>query len=150
MADLSVCSIDELGVVIDQARARLKELDFRGRSQLRDRIVAMILNEGFMPEDVFEELAVRSEHAAKYQHPRYRFLQWSGEGKSPRWFLDLLAYGYTKERLRVAQAAPAPNWPALQERRTSGKPNLTGLFADVERLRMAARRRRMNRASPQV
>lgn len=146
MFDLTLCSEDELETIIVRARERQRELDHVARSNVRHKVVAMILAEGFMPEDIFPALARRGDEPLKYRHPQYRFLTWSGTGKTPRWYLDLLAAGYSKERLLIStqDAAPAPR---LKDRRAHNRPRVTsGLFRGLGRIKLAARERQQKAA----
>lgn len=140
MADLSLCSEEELKDIIDRARERMRELECIKRSEIRARVAALIHTEGLQVEHVFPELAPLTVHAVKYRHPNYHFLTWSGQGSAPRWFLDMLSLGWSKDRLLVANQRPSEPTKLARQRIRSRTADTSGLFAGVAKLSRQLRR----------
>jgi DNA-binding protein H-NS len=140
MVDISLYSVDELDNLISDAREQLRKLGVAGRQKARENAVALILAEGFLPQDVFPELALKGASNPKYRHPRYHFLTWAGTGKPPAWFMDMLAMGWSKERLLLASQTNEPPPRATKRRAVSTSRPTAGLFSGLSAFRRQLRR----------
>jgi DNA-binding protein H-NS len=104
--DIKNLNHSQLTELIAKAQSRQGELQKEKVTRLRDKINAMIKEEGLTFDDVFGQRAPKSKRAgttvaAKYRNPADPEQAWSGRGKRPRWFNDALKAG-TKEKDMLA------------------------------------------------
>jgi len=96
--DLNIFNHNQLNELIEHAKVRQAELAKETLSALRERIEAMIKQEGYSLEDVFGGRGKRGKKsaspvAAKFRNPANAEQTWSGRGKRPGWFHEALAAG---------------------------------------------------------
>jgi len=103
--DLSKLSIQELQAFIQQASARIVEVQRTERANLRHNLSEQARQAGY---DINELFATRGGAAAgqaakstnpapiKFRNPANAQQTWSGRGKRPHWFRDGLAAGKTE------------------------------------------------------
>lgn len=104
--DIKNLNHSQLTELIAKAQSRQGELQKEKVTRLRDKINAMIKEEGLTFDDVFGQRAPKSKRAgttvaAKYRNPADPEQAWSGRGKRPRWFNEALKAG-TKEKDMLA------------------------------------------------
>jgi DNA-binding protein H-NS len=104
--DIKNLSQTQLADLIAKAQSRQSELQKEKVTRLREKVFALIKEEGLTFDDVFGKAAPKSKRAgvavaAKYRNPADAEQTWSGRGKRPRWFNDALKAG-TKEKDMLA------------------------------------------------
>ncbi|KJV26671.1 H-NS family nucleoid-associated regulatory protein [Luteibacter yeojuensis] len=100
--DIKNLNHSQLTELIAKAQSRQGELQKEKVTRLRDKINAMIKEEGLTFDDVFGQRAPKSKRAgttvaAKYRNPADPEQVWSGRGKRPRWFNDALKAGTSEK-----------------------------------------------------
>lgn len=97
----------QLDDLINKARQRQDEMRRDDLAKLREKINAMISEEGYTFEDIFggaragKGKRAKSPVAPKYQNPQNSEQTWSGRGKRPRWFHEALASGKKEQDLLI-------------------------------------------------
>jgi DNA-binding protein H-NS len=96
--DIKNLNHTQLTELIAKAQSRQGELQKEKVTRLREKINAMIKEEGLTFDDVFGVRAPKSRRAgttvaAKYRNPTDPEQTWSGRGKRPRWFNEALKAG---------------------------------------------------------
>ncbi len=104
--DLNTFNHNQLNELIEHAKVRQTELAKETLHALRERIEALIKQEGYSLEDVFGDRGKRGKKstrpvAAKYRDPANAQQTWSGRGKRPRWFHDALAAGKNESDMLI-------------------------------------------------
>jgi len=101
--DLHSMNHNQLGDLIEQAKARQEELVKEKAAKLREKINEMVRAEGFDLEEVLGRAAprgkARPKARAKFRNPDDPSQTWSGRGKRPNWFHAALAAGKTEKEL---------------------------------------------------
>src|SRR5690606_38943405 len=103
--DLKSLNHNQLGDLIEKAKARQQELVKEKASRLRDKINAMVKAEGFGLDEVLgrggRAKTRGSKVKPKYRNPADPSQTWTGRGKRPRWFNAALAAGKKEKDLLI-------------------------------------------------
>jgi len=105
--DLKSLNYNQLGDLIEKAKARQQELVKEKASRLREKINAMVKAEGFGLDEVLGRAGSRASKARgtkvkpKYRNPADASQTWTGRGKRPRWFNAALAAGKKEKDLLI-------------------------------------------------
>jgi DNA-binding protein H-NS len=105
--DLKSMNHNQLGDLIERAKARQEELVREKAAKLREKINEMVRAEGFGLDEVLGRQAprggrTRSKAKAKFRNPDDPSQTWSGRGKRPNWFHAALASGKTEKDLLIS------------------------------------------------
>lgn len=114
--DFSQLSDTQLQYLLDGARKILETRQRKKRAEVIDTIRKLAASVGLEVEifDIGEtakktawrrHLRKRKPARPKYGHPDNPDLVWSGRGKMPRWFSQLLDQGYRREDLELTVAS---------------------------------------------
>jgi DNA-binding protein H-NS len=103
--DLKSLNYNQLGDLIEKAKARQQELVKEKASRLRDKINAMVKAEGFGLDEVLGRggrgKARGTKVKPKYRNPADPSQTWTGRGKRPRWFNAALSAGKKEKDLLI-------------------------------------------------
>ncbi|MBN8726553.1 MAG: H-NS histone family protein [Xanthomonadales bacterium] len=103
--DLKSMNHNQLGDLIERAKARQEELVKEKAAKLREKINAMVRAEGFGLDEVLGRSAprgkTRGKAKAKFRNPDDPNQTWSGRGKRPNWFHAALASGKSENDLLI-------------------------------------------------
>lgn len=103
--DLKSLSQHQLNELINRAESRKHELAKENIVKVREKILAILENEGITLEQLFAGRGpvrkTRRPAKAKYRNPADRGETWSGRGKRPRWFTAALAAGKKEKDLLI-------------------------------------------------
>ena len=105
--DIKNLNHQQLNDLISKAQVRQDELRKEKVGSLRDKIHAMISDEGYTFDDIFGNARggkgkrAKMPVAPKYSNPANPDQTWSGRGKRPRWFHEALASGKTEKDLAI-------------------------------------------------
>ena len=104
--DIKNLSHNQLNELIAKAQTRQTELRREQVGTVRDKVMALIREEGFTFDDLFGARAPKSKRAGTVVAPKFRNPDdseqtWSGRGKRPRWFNEALAAGKKEADLLV-------------------------------------------------
>jgi len=105
---LEKMTVEELDDVIAQAQQR-KQVAYETMSQqARQRIEAILAETGFTLDELYgnrkRSLEAKSKKPPKFLNPDNSEETWSGYGRMPRWFIDAINAGVSKEDLMVGSA----------------------------------------------
>lgn len=108
--DIKKMSRKELEALIDKAQARKHELHREELSKVKADVTAFALSKGYTIEELFGKarrgarkraVGKRGTVAPKYRNPKDASQKWTGRGKRPRWFQDLLNSGKKESDLLI-------------------------------------------------
>ncbi len=108
---LEALTVDELGDLIDRAKATRVQLIASRKAELKAEFAQRLEAEGFSITDVVCADCPKAEKAnakrqrktmpPKYAHPDKPELTWSGLGRKPGWLQELLTAGIQLEHCRM-------------------------------------------------
>lgn len=105
MADfnLEAISLKELRQLQKDLAKAISTQQDRHKAEARAKLDAIAKEMGHSLADLIgaEVKTTRAPEAAKYRHPENPSLTWSGRGRRPQWFMDVLAAGKSAEDLAV-------------------------------------------------
>lgn len=98
--DLTMAELVELQ---EAAARKVEETRERDREDVKSQVMELIERRGYTFDDLFGDQRgkKRAKPAPKYRHPRDASLTWSGRGKRPKWFTELLEAGTSKEDMLI-------------------------------------------------
>jgi DNA-binding protein H-NS len=106
MADynLETLSLSELKKMQKDVARAVATFEDRQKAEARAKVDALARDLGYSLAELVgtETKASRAPVAAKYRHPENPALTWSGRGRKPQWFVELLATGKTAEELAIS------------------------------------------------
>ena len=105
MIDLSIYSFQELRTLSYQVQQQLSSREVHDRERARQEIFAIAQGAGIDLKDLAQtKLSIKKlgPVPARYYNPAdVNQKLWSGRGRQPRWFTELLKSGKTKDDLRI-------------------------------------------------
>lgn len=104
--DIKNLNHTQLNDLISKAQMRQNELRKEKVVKLRDKIHALIKDEGYAFEDIFGIARGKAKRTGtpvppKYGNPANPAQTWSGRGKRPHWFNDALKAGKKEKDLAI-------------------------------------------------
>ncbi|MFN3844216.1 MAG: H-NS family nucleoid-associated regulatory protein [Paracoccaceae bacterium] len=105
MADfnLEAMSLKELRQLQKDLAKAVFTYEDRHKAEVRAKLEAIAKEMGYSLADLIgvEVKTTRAPAVAKYRHPEYAALTWSGRGRKPQWFVEALAAGKSADDLAV-------------------------------------------------
>lgn len=104
MTDLSTYSLADLRKLLDQIQQQINSRQVEEQARARQEILAIAESAGIKLSTLFSKKTGASKTKtvpALYRNPANEAQQWSGRGRQPAWFLDLVKGGKTKDELRI-------------------------------------------------
>ncbi|MEL6520698.1 MAG: H-NS histone family protein [Pseudomonadota bacterium] len=104
MADfeLDTLSLDELRALKKDVEKTIETYEVRRRNEALVAVEAIAREAGFSLNDLVTGSKKKSAQRAKYKHPENPELTWSGRGRQPVWFKELLGSGMDEAEMRVS------------------------------------------------
>lgn len=103
--DINKLSHNELDALIQQAQSRKQALHREEQSKVREDVIAFARNKGYSIEELFGKnkraSSKRGSVPPKYRNPKDPSLTWTGRGKRPHWFQNLLDAGKKEADLLI-------------------------------------------------
>ncbi|MEO1308037.1 MAG: H-NS histone family protein, partial [Pseudomonadota bacterium] len=99
--DLDGLSLDELRALRKDVEKTIDSYDVRRRNEALVAVQAVAKEAGFSLDDLIAKGSKRLQ-PPKYQHPENPALTWSGRGRKPAWFKDLLDAGTEEAALLIS------------------------------------------------
>jgi len=100
--DFSQYDLNGLLALKNDVEQEIKRREHDAKEQARKQIVEIARNYGLTVEEILAKgTGARKPVEAKYRHPDHPELTWTGRGRQPVWFQELLASGKTKEDLAI-------------------------------------------------
>lgn len=107
-------SQEELGALLEQVKERSVSLRKERLDSLRKRLLAEVAAEGFTVSEVFSPAKAISKKpsgkpakAMKFRDPTDPSRTWSGHGRSPQWYRDVIASGKSPQTMLIVAAKGA-------------------------------------------
>lgn len=101
-SDLKSLSVDELMALQKDVALAIKDADAKRRKDAMAAVERAAANHGFtLKELLSDKKDTKSKPNAKYRHPENLELTWSGRGRKPKWFVEVLDAGHTPDSLEV-------------------------------------------------
>lgn len=104
MIDLSELTFEELSKLKTDIDQRMADFDGRHREETLRHLDEVARSHGFKSADAVVNGRVdrrRSPVSKKFFNPFNPEMKWSGRGRHPRWFVEALDQGYTKEQMTI-------------------------------------------------
>ena len=101
--DLGALSLSELKKMQKDVAKAIATFEDRQKAEARAKVEALARNLGYSLVELVgaDVKTVRAPAPAKYRHPENPALTWSGRGRKPQWFVDVLAAGKTAGELVI-------------------------------------------------
>lgn len=104
--DISKMNIKQLNALRSKIDSRETEMRKRALADVRERITALVQQEGFTLDEVLGRRTKRATRATGKVPPKYRdpadpLRTWSGRGKHPRWYDAALKAGKKESDLLI-------------------------------------------------
>lgn len=101
--DLEAVSLSELKRMQKDVVKAISTYHDRQKTDARAKLEALARDLGYSLAELVgtDTKSSRAPAAAKYRHPENPALTWSGRGRKPQWFIDVLAAGKNAEDLAV-------------------------------------------------
>lgn len=103
--ELENLSLDELKTLRKDVDLAIREFETRRKKVALAELEAKAAEMGFSLSDL-TGLAAKSRKVAppKYRHPENAEAQWSGRGRQPQWFKDLVSSGVDPDTLLIVKS----------------------------------------------
>ena len=99
--DLSEMSRDDLLQLQKQIKSAIKSFEARRMKEALAAAQAAASEHGFSLADLTGAPKAKRAAPAKYQHPENPEVTWSGRGRKPAWFAELVDAGHSAEDLLI-------------------------------------------------
>jgi len=99
--NLEEMSLEELKQLEKDVTKSIKGFEARKRKEAVAALEATAGKHGFTLSELVDRAKTKSKASPKYQHPENAELTWSGRGRKPRWFNELLEAGRSPEDLEI-------------------------------------------------
>lgn len=105
MIDLNAMSLDELKKLRKDADAAIRSFEDRKKKAALAELEAKAAELGFSLNDLTNgAMRGRKVNPPKYRHPEDSSLTWSGRGRQPEWYKDLVGSGTNPDDLLIVKA----------------------------------------------
>jgi len=104
MTDLNSMSLDELKKLRKDVDAAIRSFEDRKKKAALAELEAKAAELGFSLNDLTGAARGRKVNPPKYRHPENPTLTWSGRGRQPDWYKDLVNSGTDPESLLIVKA----------------------------------------------
>ncbi|MGI3213291.1 H-NS family nucleoid-associated regulatory protein [Roseovarius tibetensis] len=95
-------SLEELKKLKKDVAKAIETYEARHLSEARAKLEAQAKELGYSLDDVVGASKTGSaKRLPKYRHPEDATLTWTGMGRKPKWFIDALEAGMSKEDLKI-------------------------------------------------
>ena len=101
--DLDAMSLQDLKQLQKDVAKAIATYEERGKSEARSKLDALAREMGYSLADLTggDKKATRGSAPAKYRHPENPSLTWSGRGRKPAWFAQVLDAGTEPETMMI-------------------------------------------------
>lgn len=105
--DMKSLSVEDLRKIKAQAEEQLWEKNQKRIKELREEARELSREIGLPVADIFGIKAAKTSRAKsgkaspKYQNPLNPKQKWSGLGRKPKWFVELIEQGYSEKDLLI-------------------------------------------------
>ena len=99
--NLEEMSLEELKQLEKDVAKAIKGFEARKRKEALAALEATAGEHGFALSELVGGTKTKFKASPKYRHPENAELTWSGRGRKPQWFNELLEAGRTPEDLEI-------------------------------------------------
>ena len=101
--DLEALSLSELKKMQKDVAKAITTFEDRQKAEARAKVEAFARDLGYSLAELVstETKTARAPAPPKYRHPKNSGLTWSGRGRKPQWFVDVLAAGKTADDMAI-------------------------------------------------
>jgi DNA-binding protein H-NS len=102
--DLEALSLSELKKMQKDVAKAISTFEDRQKVEARAKVEALARELGYTLAELVgtETKSSRSPAAPKYRHPDNPTITWSGRGRNPQWFVEVLTAGKTASDLTIS------------------------------------------------
>jgi len=102
--DLSTMSLDELKSLQTKVNKAIETYEERKRKEAIAAVEAKAREMGFSLNELYatQQKKPRGARPPKYRHPENPNLTWSGRGRQPGWYKELVEAGTDPEDLKIS------------------------------------------------
>lgn len=101
--DLENATLEELVDAKSKIEAAIKDLDARNRRKAWEKMHEIASEYGFKLNELLNDSAPKAKTALplKYRNPSKPTQAWTGRGRRPQWFLELIEQGMSEDDLLI-------------------------------------------------
>ncbi|MGI3212088.1 H-NS family nucleoid-associated regulatory protein [Roseovarius tibetensis] len=100
--NLETLSLDELKKLRKDVDKAIETYEARQLAEAREKLEAQARELGFSLEAIVGASKTgNTKRLPRYRHPENPTLTWTGMGRKPKWFIDAIEAGMTKDDLRI-------------------------------------------------